>query len=120
MEAKKMVETVEEARVATNRPAVDFSNVPEDLREFFEGIYDAVVVTEAINEGHKPDWENGNEKKWYPWFNMSSSAFGFINAFYDSSFAIAGSGSRLKYRDAADATYSAKQFKEVWRKVQLG
>lgn len=120
MEARKLVETVEEARVTTNRPAVDFSNVPEDLRSFFEGVYDAIVITEAINDGHKPDWDNNDEEKWYPWFDMSPSSFGFCAADYVRSLAGAGSWSRLKYASSADAKYSAEQFKEVWRKVQLG
>ena len=114
------IKTIEDARKATNRPAVDFSNVPEDLREVFEGMYDAIVVTEALNEGYKPDWDKGNELKWHPWFRMSPSAFAFCGSRYAYSRAYAGSGSRLKYPTEELAEYSAKQFEDIWKKVQLG
>ena len=111
--------SVEDARLTTGRPEVDFSNVPEDLRSVFEGMYDAIVITEAINNGYKPNWDD-DSRKWYPWFDMSPSSFRFGAASYDYSSADAGGGSRLKYRDEADARFSGKQFKEVWQKVQLG
>jgi hypothetical protein len=28
------------------------------------------VINEAINEGHQFDWNNFDEKKWFPWFDM--------------------------------------------------
>ena len=113
------VKTIEDARKETNRPVVDFSNVPEDLRDFFEGMYDAIVVTEALNEGYKPNWDNSNPK-WYPWFRMSPSAFAFGVSSCGDSYAGAGSGSRLKYTNEELSDYSAKQFADIWKKVQLG
>ena len=116
---KDRIKTIEDARKATNRPEVDFSNVPDDMRDFIEGIYNAAVVTEALNEGYKPDW-NDYEPKWYPWFRMSPSAFSCHDSFYVRSHAGAGSGSRLKYPTEELADYSAKQFVDIWKKVQLG
>lgn len=112
--------TVEEAFQQTGRPQVDFSNVPEDLREYFEGIYSAVVVTEAINKGKKPDWDNSNQRKWRPWFVMSPARFRLLDTDFDRSYSDAGSGSRLCNFSDEDAGYSATQFADVWRKVQLG
>ena len=114
------IKTIEDARKTTNRPAVDFSNVPEDMREFIEGIYNAAVVTEALNEGYKPDWDDFGEPKWYPWFRMSPSAFAFVGSICDYSRATAGCGSRLKYPNEELSEYSAKQFADIWEKVQLG
>lgn len=114
------IKTIEDAFEATGRPKVDFSNFPEDLREYFEGQYNAVVLTEALNEGFKPDWDNWDERKYRPWFNMSPSAFGFGGANFDSSDAVAGTGSRLCNPTREIARYSAEQFKDVWKKVQLG
>jgi len=114
------IKTVEDAFQATGRPQVDFSNVPEDLKEFFESTYNAVVVTEALNDSKKPDWDNWSERKWRPWFNMSASAFGLYAANYGSTFSSAGSGSRLQNIDEETAEYSATQFVDVWKGVQLG
>lgn len=123
MKAKNIMErvkTIKDAFEVTGRPKVDFSNVPEDLRDYFENQYNAVVVTEALNEGYKPNWDNSRELKWRPWFAMSPSSFRFYAASYDYSIAIAGSGSRLCSPSEEIAGYSAQQFKDIWRGVQLG
>lgn len=112
--------TVEDAFQNTGRPKVDFSNVPEDLREYFEGIYNAVVITEALNGGKKPDWDNDDESKWRPWFDMSASAFGLGDTCCGVTLSDAGSGSRLQNIDQETAEYSATQFVDVWKVVQLG
>lgn len=114
------IKTVEDAFQATGRPQVDFSNVPEDLKEFFESTYNAVVVTEALNDSKKPDWDNWNERKWRPWFNMSASAFGLCASYCGDTYSTAGSGSRLQNIDEETAEYSATQFVDVWKGVQLG
>jgi hypothetical protein len=114
------IKTVEDAFQATGRPQVDFSNVPEELREYFESTYNAVVVTEALNDSKKPDWDNYNELKWRPWFRMSASAFRLCAACYGDASSGAGSGSRLQNIDEETAEYSATQFVDVWRGVQLG
>jgi hypothetical protein len=116
----KKIKTVEDAFKATGRPQVDFSNVPEDLREYFESQYNAVVVTEALNGGKKPNWDNRNELKWRPWFVMSASAFGLSDTCNAITRSAAGSGSRLQNIDEETAEYSAKQFVDVWKGVQLG
>jgi len=114
------IQTVEDAFQATGRPQVDFSNVPEDLRVYFESTYNAVVLTEALNDGKKPDWDNRNELKWRPWFRMSASAFGLGNTNFVIAGSTAGSGSRLQNIDEETAEYSATQFVDVWKGVQLG
>ena len=123
METKNIMErvkTIEDAFEVTGRPKVDFSNVPEDLRAYFENQYNAVVVTEALNEGYKPNWDNSRELKWRPWFVMSPSSFRFDAALCDYSYANAGAGSRLCSPSEEIARYSAQQFKEIWKGVQLG
>ena len=40
------------------------------------------AITKSLNEGWKPDWNNSNEKKWYPWFKLSSGGFVFDDAGY--------------------------------------
>jgi len=117
---KKRPETTEEAFQLAGRPVVDFSNVPEDLRTHFENYYKGIVITEALNEKKKPDWDNWKEKKWRAWFRMSASAFGLPFTHYDDAYSIAGSGSRLVNFDEETAEYSATQFKDVWKEIQIG
>ena len=117
---KKRPETVEAAFQMTGRPSVDFSNLPEDLKAHFENYYKGIVITEALNEGRKPDWDNWSENKWRAWFRMSASAFGLHFTFYVNANSSAGSGSRLVNFDEETAEYSATQFKNVWKEIQIG
>lgn len=112
------IKTVEDARKETGRPEIDFSFLPEDMREYFQELYDAIVIIEALNEGWKPDWDN-YEYKWLPWFLMSPSGFAFDVSRYAFSVADASSGSRLRLKSEELSNYMAKQFPDIWKKVQL-
>ncbi|SFL09642.1 hypothetical protein SAMN05216357_112108 [Porphyromonadaceae bacterium KH3CP3RA] len=109
------VKTFEDALRETGRPSVpEFSDVPEDLRDYFKAQYKMVVIAEALNEGWKADWSDGSQKKWYPWFYVSSSGFAFYDACYCYSHPAAGDGSRLCFKTEALARYAGKQFVQIW------
>ena len=115
------IKTFEDAMEATGRKEVpDFSSFPEDMRKHFEALFKMVVIVEALNEGWKPNWDNYNEYKYYPWFDMSPSSFAFSDSLYVCGFAGAGSGSRLKLKSMELAEYCGKQFKDIWKYIQLG
>lgn len=114
------IKTFEDAIEETRRPDVpDFSCLPPDMRKHFIALYKMHVISEALNEGWKPDWDNNNYK-YYPWFVMSPSSFAFCASIYDCSRADAGSGSRLKFKTRELAEYAAKQFMDIWKDIQLG
>jgi hypothetical protein len=81
------------------------------------------TITEALNEGWKPNWDDENEAKYYPWFWKEeegvSSGFVFSNADCVYSYAAAGNGLRLCFRTRELAEYAGKQFIEIWNKVLL-
>ena len=123
---KDITETIKsfaDAMQATGRPDVpDFSNLPEDLRTYFENQYKMAVITEALNEGWNPDWADGGQQKWFPWFYhkpKSSSGFAFGGTIYRLSAARAGDGARLCFRTKALATYAGEQFLEIWNAILL-
>lgn len=123
-EIGETIKSFEDAAKATGRPAtIDFSNVPEDLREYFEAQYQMLVITEALNEGWKPDWDNSDEYKYFPLFWKEeegiSSGFVFVTTYYYFSRANAGHGSRLCFRTRALAEYSGKQFVDIWNRLLL-
>ena len=67
------------------------------------------VIAAALNEGWVPNWDNGSEEKWFPWFNMdSSSGFSFFGC--DDWRSASGVGSRLCFKSSELATYAGKQF----------
>lgn len=115
------IKTYEDALKETGRPDVpDFSFLPEDMRKHFEALYKMYIIAEALNEGWKPDWDNDDEYKYYSWFTMSASSFAFYGSNYVSSYAVAGSGSRLKFKTRELAEYASKQFVDIWRDIQIG
>ena len=115
------IKTFEDAMNATGRKEVpDFSSFPEDMRKHFEALFKMVVIAEALNEGWKPDWDNYNEYKYYPWFDMSPSSFAFDVSISFTRIAPAGSGSRLKLKSRELAEYCGGQFKDIWKDIQLG
>ena len=98
------VKTFEDALKETGRPGVpDFSCLPSDMRKYFEAQYKMVVITEALNEGWKPNWGDGDEPKYFPYFwhedaddeEGVSSGFVFLRTYYGYSYAGAGDGLRL-------------------------
>lgn len=116
----ELVKNFKDARKLTGRPDVpDFSNLPADMRKHFEAQYKMIVIAEALNEGWMPDWNNYNEYKYYPWFEMSPSSFAFYGSGYDTALARAGSGSRLKFRTRELSEYAAKQFIDIWKDIQI-
>ena len=112
----ELVKTFEDARKLTGRPDVpDFSNLPTDMRKHFEAQYKMIVIAEALNEGWIPDWNNYNEYKYYPWFEMSPSSFAFLDSGYAIAIARAGSGSRLCLKSKELSEYCGKQFIDLWK-----
>ena len=72
-----------------------------------------VIIAEALNEGWKPDWKNGNEWKYYPWFRMSSGS-GLAYGAYASRYSYSAVGSRLCFKTGELAEYAGKQFKKLY------
>ncbi len=72
-----------------------------------------VIITEALNDGWKPDWTNGKWDKYYPWFDMSSGSglsYGGFGAQRSGSHV----GSRLCFKTAELARYAGTQFKKLY------
>lgn len=96
-------------------------NVEEMLKLGFtkdEIVYRKIkTITKALNEGWTPDVYNSNEYRYYPWFvpNSSPSSFAFYYSCYDSSYASAGSGSRLCFRTRELSDYAGNQFIDLYK-----
>lgn len=114
------IKTIEDAYKKTGREMIDFSVFPEKDRKHMENYYHAIVIAEAVNEGWKPNWDDYNEYKWLPWFEMSASSFAFDTSYYGDTYANAGGGSRLRFESEEKSDYVAKTFPEVFKSLQIG
>ncbi len=72
-----------------------------------------IIIARALNEGWVPDYNNGSEYKWYPYFTgVSGSGLSFyVTAF---GYSDAGVVPRLVYKTRQLAEYAAKQFTDIY------
>jgi len=101
--------------IEPNVPEV--SMLPENHQKAIVAHYKLVIIAEAINEGWKPNWDNWDERKYYPWFDLegSSSGAGFsFNVFvgWDSDSDV---GSRLCFKTWELAEYIGKTFIDLYK-----
>lgn len=104
----------------TGRPDIPvFVDVPEDLRPFFRGVYKNVIMVEAYNEGERMDIYDEDKPRHYPYFetNGSPSSFAFYGSNYGRSYAGAGSGSRLSFKDSKLSTHAGKKHTDIFREM---
>ncbi|MCX6303299.1 MAG: hypothetical protein NTW82_14070 [Bacteroidia bacterium] len=93
----------------------DLNGIPEEFHKPIIAGYKLMIVYKAINNGWRPDWSNWSQYKYYPWFRVSSSGFGFANSYYNYDIAIAHVGFRLCTNTSEKALYIGEQFKDLYQ-----
>ena len=97
----------------------DVSGIGEEFRKPIIAHYKLIIIFKAINNGWTPDWGNDNQYKYYPWFWVLSSGFGFCGSSYDCTDANTDVGSRLCTDSSDKARYIAKQFEAEYKEYLL-
>jgi len=82
-------------------------------------LYKLIIIFKAINAGWLPDWNNMNQWKYYPWYSVLSSGFGFSASGYNYGRTFTGVGSRLCTDSSEKALYIAEQFKAEYEDLFL-
>lgn len=81
------------------------------------------TIAQAWNkaDGFEPDFSNTSQYKYFPWFEYSRGAAGFVcaNANDAATFAYANVGSRLCFMTRERAEQFGKQFIDLWNDVFL-
>ena len=93
---------------------LSYSGVDEDClatRSFLE----ATIICDVLNEGWKPNWDDSNERKWNPVFDMRAGV-GFSRSHYDYWRTSTNVGSRLCFKSEELAKYAATQFVDIYKK----
>lgn len=82
-----------------------------------------MIIADAINQevspGWKPDWQDYDQCKYSPWFEMDLSASGF--SFGVAGYGFSGSyvGSRLCFCSREAARYAGHQFIELYKQMMV-
>lgn len=99
--------------ISTNVPEV--KGLPRKHQKAIIANYKLIVIAEALNEGWKPNWQDSDEYKYYPWFDMSNPAgVGFSNTYNAASRANASIGSRLCLKNRELAIYFGQTFTDLF------
>lgn len=100
----------------------DVSGFPKEHQQAIVSHAMLIIIVAALNENWKPDWNDMNEEKWYPWFDMEKtesnpSGFGLCVAHFVHTFTFVGS--RLCFRTRALAQYVGTQFSELYKSYMV-
>lgn len=99
--------------ISTNVPEV--KGLPRKHQKAIIANYKLIVIAEALNEGWKPNWQDSDEYKYYPWFDMSNPAgVGYSNANSAASSTTANIGSRLCLKNRELAIYFGQTFTDLF------
>jgi hypothetical protein len=114
----KTIKTFEDACKALKvdpKKLPDVSMIPKDFKKVVVACYKLLTIYKAINNGWKPDWSNYSQCKYYPWYGVLSSGFGFqgSDCIYDRASTLVGS--RLCTDTFEKALYIAEQFKAEYQ-----
>lgn len=99
--------------ISTNVPEV--KGLPRKHQKAIIANYKLIVIAEALNEGWKPNWQDSDEYKYYPWFDMSNPAgVGCSDTYGAASYANATFGSRLCLKNRELAIYFGQTFTDLF------
>lgn len=84
----------------------------DDMLKAITAHHKLMIIAQALNGDWKPNWNDSNGWKYYPYFNMKNG-FSFVisRVFYQDSFV----GSRLCFRSADIADYAGTQFLDLYK-----
>jgi hypothetical protein len=72
------------------------------------------VLTKAYNGDWTPDYYNTQQYKWYPFFKVLSSGFGFSDTLYFYVVTLTSVGSRLCFETEEKAAHAGKTFTKLF------
>jgi hypothetical protein len=105
-----------------NVPNVE--NLPIGHAKAIISTYMLFVLSEASwkQKNEKIDWNNYDQRKYYPWFDMekySGSASGFSYGGYGCDYSSTYVGSRLVFPDRETAEYVAKTHLQLYKDLMV-
>lgn len=84
------------------------------------------TIAAALNEGWKPDWNNTDQYKYYPYFYIQENAKGkgsaglsFAHTSYAATTTAALVGSRLCFYASRLARYASNQFTDLYEQILI-
>lgn len=114
---KKIVSYEDACRVLNIQPINEeaFNIFPKEDQRSMLAYHKLTVITRALNNGWKPNWDDQNEWKYYPLFRYVNAGLSNADTYSAASYAYAHIGSRLCFPTSALAKYAAEHFADLYR-----
>lgn len=118
MNTEKKITSYEDACKVLNIQPINeevFNAFPKEDQRSMLAYHKLTVITRALNNGWKPNWDDQNEWKYYPLFRYVNAGLSFAHALNAAASATAYIGSRLCFPTSALAKYAAEHFADLYR-----
>lgn len=118
MNTEKKITSYEDAcRVLNIQPINEevFNIFPKEDQRSMLAYHKLTVITRALNNGWKPNWDDQNEWKYYPLFRYVNAGLSFAYTYSAATATLALIGSRLCFPTSALAKYAAEHFADLYR-----
>ena len=118
MNTEKKIASYEDAcRVLNIQPINEevFNIFPKEDQRSMLAYHKLTVITRALNNGWKPNWDDQNEWKYYPLFRYVNAGLSYASTANAATSSAANLGSRLCFPTSALAKYAAEHFADLYR-----
>lgn len=109
------IKTFEDVLEDNDISELDFKKSCKGLSEDEIAYKQIKLIVKSLNENWTPNWDDSNEYKYYPYFDMKSGG-GFSFSYCDGWYTHTAVGSRLCFSKSYLAEYSGKQFTSIYEK----
>lgn len=122
MNTEKKIASYEDAcRVLNIQPINEevFNIFPKEDQRSMLAYHKLTVITRALNNGWKPNWDDQNEWKYYPLFRYVNAGLSYATTTYAASSTNAVIGSRLCFYASRLARYAGNQFTDLYEQILI-
>jgi len=119
------IKTFEDACAAlglNSAEEIPFANPKNGNQKAVNAAAKLFIIANSLNDDWVPNWDDWNQLKYYPWFDMRSKAAGGSGFSYYDYFCAddrSTAGSRLVYKDRETAEYAGTQFLDIYRDLMV-
>lgn len=118
MDTSKKITSYEDACKVLNIQPINeevFNAFPKEDQRSMLAYHKLTVITRALNNGWKPNWDDQNEWKYYPLFRYVNAGLSYASTLSAAALTNAYIGSRLCFPTSALAKYAAEHFADLYR-----
>lgn len=122
MDTSKKITSYEDACKVLNIQPINeevFNAFPKEDQRSMLAYHKLTVITRALNNGWKPNWDDQNEWKYYPLFRYVNAGLSYAGTDNAATYTDAIIGSRLCFYASRLARYAGNQFTDLYEQILI-